>query len=109
MSRVKFLEKLIINYFHYFVVLGRMQTKRELILNIRKRHVIRKEGLENLTLTGWTEEKRDMRKEHITYLSKWMAELGLGKITKSQSLLRFTKDRRKWRAMIAYALKGDGT
>lgn len=92
MSGVKFFEKLIINSFHYFVILGRMQTKRELTLNIRKRHVMRKEGLQNLTLTGWTEGKRDKGKEHITYLSKWMAELGPGEITKSQSLLRSTKE-----------------
>lgn len=72
-----------------------METKRTLILNIRKRqlkilgHIMRKEGLENLILTGHTEGKRDSGIQRITCLTslcKWLAEQRLGKIVNRQNL-----------------------
>lgn len=54
-------------------ILERMQARRKLIPNIRKRqlkppgHVMRKEGLENLTLTGRVEGKRYKGKQHVTF------------------------------------------
>ena len=61
----------------------RAQTERRLLKTIRKQQleclglVMRKEGLENLTLTGKVERKRSRGRQHLTYLerlSKWMAE-----------------------------------
>ncbi|MGX9987587.1 reverse transcriptase domain-containing protein [Soonwooa purpurea] len=100
-----------------YEVLRRMQTKRRLMLDIRKRqlkflgHVMRKEGLENLILTGRIEGGRDRGKQRTTYLkglSEWMMGRGMGD-TGSQALLRASRDRGKWKAMIAYVLKGYGT
>ncbi len=51
-------------------VLEKMETKRKLILNIKKRqvkflgHIMRKEGLENLILTGQIEGKRERKTMH---------------------------------------------
>lgn len=85
--------------------LEKMETKKTLILNIRKRelnflgHIIRKVGLENLILTGQIGSKRDRGKQRITYLaslSKWFVEQGLSEITKKQTLLRAKKERKLW-------------
>ena len=87
------------------------------MLDIRKRqlkflgHIMRKDGLENLILTGWIEGGRDRGKQHATYLnglSEWMTGRGMGEAG-SQALLRTSRDRGSWRAMIAYVLKGYGT
>ena len=65
-------------------VLRRAGAKRKLINTTKKRqlqflvgHVMRKEDLENLTLTGRIEGTRSRGRQRITYLksvSKWMAE-----------------------------------
>ena len=70
-----------------YEVLRRMQTKRRLMLDIRKRqlkflgHIMRKKGLKNLILTGRIEEGRDRGKKRPTYLnglSEWMTGKGIG-------------------------------
>lgn len=38
-----------------------------------------------------------------------MAEYGLSEVAKGKNLLRATRDRVKWTAMIAYVLTGHGT
>lgn len=44
---------------------------------------IKKEGLDNVILSGYTEDKRDKRKKHVTYLTSLLiAEDGLGEMTK---------------------------
>lgn len=57
--------------------------KGHILLTIQKKplkllkHIIRKEGLANLTLIGHSEGKRSRGKEQVTYLMKlceWMAE-----------------------------------
>lgn len=58
-----------------------------------KKRIMRKEGLENLILTGQFEGKRDRGKQCITYLVSLMAEQGLGKIKKTQNLLSARKSR----------------
>ena len=97
--------------------LRRMQTRRKLKLDIRKRqlkflgHIMRKEGLENLILTGRIEGGRDRGKQRATYLtglSEWMTGRGMREAG-SQPLLRASRYRGKWRAMIAYVLKRYGT
>lgn len=73
-------------------VLEMMQTRRKLILNIKKSQLkflghVRKEGLENPILTGWIVGKRDEENQCMTYLvglSKWRAEHCLGKYQKNK-------------------------
>ena len=64
-------------------VLKKIGTKRKLLTSVRKRlleflgHVMRKESLENLTLTGHIEGKKSRGRPRIKYLnslSTWMAE-----------------------------------
>ena len=101
-------------------VLRRMGARRKLMNNIRKRqlqflgHVMRKEGLENLTLTGKINGTRSRGRPRLTYLkslSKWMSEGIPARIEelKEQNLLKATKNRELWRSMIADVLKGYGT
>lgn len=56
---------------------------------------MRKEGLENLTLTGHAESKRGRVKQQVNYLSlcEWLLEQGQREMVKSQRILRATKDR----------------
>ncbi len=92
-----------------------MQTKRRLILNIRKRqlkflgHIMRKEGLENLILTGRIEGKRDKGNQRVTFLaglSKWMTERGLGEVAEGRDLLRAARE--GWRGGGKPGWAGDG-
>ena len=86
-----------------YEVLRRMQTRRRLMLDIRKRqlkflgHIMRKEGLENLILTGLIEGGRDRGEQRATYLtglSEWMTGRSMGEAG-SQALLRASRDREK--------------
>lgn len=54
---------------------------------------MRKEGLENLILTGQFEGKTDRGNQWLTYLLSLMGEQGLGEITKTQNLLSARKSR----------------
>ena len=92
-------------------VLRRTGSGRRLMKMIRKRqmeflgHVMRKDGLENLMVTGKIEGRRSrgrQRKTYIRSLSEWTK--------KSQiELLRATRHRQRWRSMIADVLPGYGT
>ena len=87
-------------------VLRKMGTKRKLLVTIRKRQlgflgrVMRKEGLENWTITGRIEGKRSRGRQRLAYLkSQWMAD----RVTESerlhvkeQELLRTTRYRKLW-------------
>ncbi|GFO19898.1 hypothetical protein PoB_004640300 [Plakobranchus ocellatus] len=75
---------------------------------IRKRqatffgHVMRREKLENLVTTGMLEGKRSRGKQReklIEGLTDWL------KAGKSLEAIEATKDRKKWRTMIANAVK----
>lgn len=60
------------------------------------RHNMRKDDLENSTLTGRIKGKKVREKQPIPYLTsfcKSLVELGLEVIEKRESLLRVTKDR----------------
>lgn len=56
-------------------VLKKMERERTIICSVRKRqlkslwNVMRKRGLENLSLTGYIECKRGKRKELVAYLT----------------------------------------
>ncbi len=102
-------------------VLRKIGTERKLLPTVRKRqleflgHVMRKESLENLTLTGRIEGKKSRggpRIKYLTSLSTWLAEHvpeGQRRGMKEQELLKRTKERKLWKAMIAHVLKGHGT
>ena len=76
---------------------------------------MRKESLENLTLTGRMDGKKSRgrpRIKYLTSLSTWMAEQvpeGERGGIKEQELLKRTKERKLWKAMIAHVLRGYGT
>ncbi|GFO01905.1 exportin-t-like [Plakobranchus ocellatus] len=89
-------------------VLEEAHTTRLLISKIRKRqatffgHVMRREKLENLVTTGMLEGKRSRGKQReklIEGLADWL------KAGKSLEAIEATKDRKKWRTMIANAVK----
>ncbi|GFO12223.1 MORC family CW-type Zinc finger protein 3 [Plakobranchus ocellatus] len=89
-------------------VLEEAHTRRLLISKIRKRqatffgHVMRREKLENLVTTGMLEGKRSRGKQReklIEGLIDWL------KAGKSLEAIEATKDRKKWRTMIANAVK----
>ncbi|GFO03006.1 F-box/lrr-repeat protein 18 [Plakobranchus ocellatus] len=89
-------------------VLEEAHTTRLLISKIRKRqatffgHVMRREKLENLVTTGMLEGKRSRGKQReklIEGLTDWL------KAGKSLEAIEATKDRKKWRTMIANAVE----
>ncbi|GFO31931.1 hypothetical protein PoB_005843600 [Plakobranchus ocellatus] len=89
-------------------VLEEAHTTRLLISKIRKRqatffgHVMRREKLENLVTTGMLEGNRSRGKQReklIEGLADWL------KAGKSLEAIEATKDRKKWRTMIANAVK----
>ncbi|GFO06155.1 U2 snrnp-associated surp domain-containing [Plakobranchus ocellatus] len=68
----------------------------------RSSHVMRREKLENLVTTGMLEGKRSRGKQReklIEGLTDWL------KAGKSLEAIEATKDRKKWRTMIANAVK----
>eukprot|EP00795_Rhopilema_esculentum_P004183 gene4183-biopygen11953 len=102
-------------------VLKRAGEERKLNIMIRKRqaefigNIMRKEGLEEIIITGKIEGKRGRGRPRLNYLaslSKWMQdqvpEEQQGRY-KVQSLIRTCKDRKLWKSMVAYVHKGLGT
>ncbi|GFO39141.1 hypothetical protein PoB_006564600 [Plakobranchus ocellatus] len=84
------------------------ECRQLLISKIRKRqatffgHVMRRDKLENLVTTGMLEGKRSRGKQReklIEGLTDWL------KAGKSLEAIEATKDRKKWRTMIANAVK----
>lgn len=64
------------------VVFGKVETKITFTVNIRKRqlkirwHITRKEGSENLIVTGQIEGKRERGRQRITYLTRREGKTG---------------------------------
>ena len=96
-------------------VLQRAGVERKLIGEIRTRqmrfigHVIRKEGLENLALTGMIEGKRGRGRKRMlwmTSLNAWIAERSIRH--QEVELIEKARNRELWHAMIAY-VSGYGT
>ena len=96
-------------------VLRRAGVERKLIMEIRIRqmsfvgHIIRKDGLENLALTGKIEGKRGRgrkRMNWMTSLNAWITERGAGQ--REVELIQTARNRDLWHAMIAY-VSGYGT
>ena len=92
-------------------VLRKAGCQRKLMFNIRKRqllflgHVIRKEGLEELVLSGKVDGKKGRGRPRTTFMSSitsWTRKSGV-------EMLRKAKDRDLWRDMVADVLRGHGT
>ena len=88
-------------------VLAKAGTRRKLVVTIRKRqlqflgHVLRKEELEDVAITGKIEGKRARGRQRLTFissLSHWM------KINE-KDIIRTAKDRDLWRTMAANVLE----
>jgi len=90
-------------------VLKRAGTKKTLLSTIRRRqleflrHVVRKEGLENLVLTGKIEGNRDRGRQRKTFLgnlreqvaNKWRTDI------RSSEILHLARERSRWNIMIS--------
>lgn len=82
------------------------------LIGIVNRHIMMKENLENLILTGHQRKKRNKGRHKaicLISLCEWMAEWDVRGLAKGQSLLSATRDMRLWRAMINHILKGHCT
>ena len=96
-------------------VLSRAQVKRKLMNEIRVRqlnflgHIIRKDGLENLAVTGKIEGKRSRGRRRVTWLSSvkdWLKMRGVA--LREVELIQKARNRKLWHDMIAY-VQGYGT
>lgn len=75
-------------------------------------YIMRKEDLQNLTLTGHITSRRDKGKQRVTLiksLCKLKPEQGLGEVMKRQNLPQATNERNLWKTMIAHILNGCST
>lgn len=68
----------------------------------QKRHMIWKEGLENVTLTGPIESRRDRERQLICVNKLQNMHL---RDRKGGDLLRIIDNRKLWKVMIAHVLK----
>ena len=90
-------------------VLSRAQVKRKLMYDIRVKqlnflgHIIRKDGLENLAMTGRIEGKRSRSRRRVTWMSSvkgWLQERGVKH--QEVELIERTRNRKLWHDKIAY-------
>ena len=92
-------------------VLRRAGYNRSLLLTIRRRqlsflgHVIRKEGLEELALTGKVQGRKGRGRPRGTYMKSMAAYTNKSVV----QLLRAAKDRDLWKNMTANVLREHGT
>ena len=82
--------------------------QRNLIPTMRKRqllflgHIIRKEGLEEVALTGKIDGRKGKGRQEMTSIAAWTRK-------KDPQLIKCARDRSLWRGMIANVLGGHGT
>lgn len=85
-------------------VLRRINSGRELLKEIRRRqteflgHVMRREALENLSLTGKIEGKRGRGRPRIKFMDGIVEEVGGG--VSPAHLLQMSRDRELWSAVV---------
>ena len=91
-------------------VLNMVGENRQLIRIARKRqlgflgHIMRREGMENLALTGMIEGKRGRGRPREKYLDG-LVRMTNGKVKTPLNIIRATKDRQKWKSMTDNMLK----
>ena len=85
-------------------VLRRMNTSRMLLASIRKRqlnflgHILRREKIEHLCLTGKIEGRRGRGRQRIKLLDTICEEAQMTR----NALIQLARDRLRWRKMTAY-------
>ena len=88
-------------------VLNLANTTRELLHKIRKRqlnflgHIIRRQSIEHLALTGRVEGRRARGRQRMKYLDSLTEDVG--RIEKPAELIQLAYDRSRWREVIANA------
>ena len=86
-------------------ILDDIGRRRKLLAVIRRRqmrflgHVVRREDLENLILTGRIEGRRGRGRPRIKYMDDMKSAIGGGLTT--QQIMYAARDREQWRSMIA--------
>ena len=86
-------------------ILDDIGRRRELLAVIRRRlmrflgHVVRREDLENLILTGRIEGRRGRGRPRIKYMDDTKSAIGGGLTT--QQIMYAARDREQWRSMIS--------
>ena len=90
-------------------VLEMVGEKRELLKTIRERqlrffgHVMRRDGLENIIITGMVEGTRGRGRPREKYVDG-LAKLVRGDMPRTQ-FIRATQEREGWKSMIAHVLE----
>lgn len=98
-------------------ILQRVGRKKTLMMTLRRQlkflgHVMRKEGMENLTLTGRIEGMRSRGRQRLTLmgsLSGWLGQYVNSEKVTVKELFRMTRDRWAWKSLIADVHCGYGT
>ena len=91
-------------------VLNMVGEGRQLLRTVRKRqlkflgHSMRREGLENLALTGMVEGRRGRGRPREKYLDS-LVKMTNGRVTTAVQLIRATRDRQRWKSMVADVLE----
>ena len=89
-------------------VLRRVNQKRSLLRTIRKRqieflgHVIRREKIEHLCLTGMIEGRRARGRQRKKFLDSILEDIN-NNVTAGQ-LIQMARDRQRWRQMTAHVV-----
>ena len=87
-------------------ILDEIQGSRELMKNIRKRqlgflgHVLRREEIENLSLTGKIDGLRGRGRPRVKYMDSIKKVIGGGMST--GEVIQMSRDRERWKSMTAY-------
>ncbi|GFN96307.1 hypothetical protein PoB_002281300 [Plakobranchus ocellatus] len=97
------MHSILLQTFNFSRLLSNLQVKKNALLACKYvKPSYRREKLENLVTTGMLEGKRSRGKQReklIEGLADWL------KAGKSLEAIEATKDRKKWRTMIANAVK----
>ena len=90
-------------------VLEMVDERRQMMGAVRGRqleffgHVMRREGLENLMVTGMVEGSRGRGRPRMKYMDG-LVKMVPGEMTRGQ-FIRATQDRGEWRSMVADVLE----
>ena len=75
-------------------------------------HILRKDDMENLCITGFIDGKRSRGRQRITFLGSLCKRMN-GQVPEQNltlaKLLITARDRREWKTMITYVFNGHGT
>ena len=93
-------------------ILDEIQRSREMMKGIRKRqlgflgHVLRREEMENLSLTGRIDGQRGRGRPRVKYMDGIKKLVGRG--MSAGNIIQMSRDRERWKSMIAYVFNDTG-